>query len=562
MRLTVFILLILAVGCASTQPAVISCPPATVITNTIHDTLYKEKIVESVHYITNDTATNSITLTAINGDNYQQLQDAIHFCLDSHWPLNLKGGYYPISQPLIVYKIVNGEYQQVSITINGAEYGRNVSGGAGSIIAPMFNNTFALGVQQGKSCVFNNLIFSGQYLLPGTLNTIQIDTLSFNGWSDGRTSDNQTSPYSAICIDPFSDSTIGYNGTTVKMYDGLHSYYMPGMNRNGSTDIKISGCGISNFVVGIMCDPSNEQNGELISVTDCRIDNVKICYAYTNAQQKANTITNLMCWGQVHTILDGQHYGFRYGDGATCPMVDVMNIAGSVYQLIEGYAVTFPISIKRVYAEGIFKIGSTGGNAGVHFDDCQIDLQMSDINVPTPDFVLLGDNILWTGGHIRVYNGLTYNNRFTMSGRQFYNNCMMSSPPVVTDIQQIYNNNNILPLKPTFSNDLMYYDNAILLSRNDYDTTIIVSGNSKPTVHIDRSSFTGYFVTTNSIAADDGDFLLTIKGYDEYGIQTYQYPVGFVTNVSGDTVYLNHMGSGIQDGEKLYIWGDRIKTTL
>ena len=525
----------------------------------VYDTVKTVMIVN--HYILSDTTVRDIVLNPVDGDNYQTLQDAINLCIDypGHRIL-LNPGTYQISQPLIAAKIVNGVYQQVTIDIEGYSYNRN--SGTGAVIEPLFWNTFALGIQQGKSCIVKNLSFQGEYYFPSYLNQVGIDTLGFGQWNDGRTSDNQTSPYSAIVIDPFSDSTIGFNGTTVKMYDGLHGYYLPGMSRSGSTDIKISGCGISNFVVGIIDGPANQQNGELIAVTDCRIDNVKVVYAYTNAQQKANTITGLMCWGNVHTVLDGQNYGFRYGDGSTCPMVDVMNIAGSVYQLIEGYAVAFPISIKRVYAEGLFKIGSTGGNACVHFDDCQIDFQLNADGVPMPDFYCLGDNIVFTNCMLRVYNGSTFFNRIILAGRQSFYGGMMSSPPVVTDCETVYLGSQQQTVLPVLSNVLMFYSAGKLLNRNDYDSIVIVSGNSRPTVHINRSNFSGYFVTTNASAAHVGDILLTIKNYDEYPITSYRYPLGYVTAVSADTVSFFKGGVGIHDGDQLYIWGDRLKTNL
>jgi len=88
---------------------------------------------------------------------------------------------------------------------------------------------------------------------------VQVDTLAFTEWSDNSVRNNTMSPYAGVVIDPFSDSA-AYPSSS-DLYPGLHAYYPAGMNRSGSTDVRIEECSIANFIVGVMITPSNQQNG-------------------------------------------------------------------------------------------------------------------------------------------------------------------------------------------------------------------------------------------------------------------------------------------------------------
>jgi hypothetical protein len=526
----------------------IACVKTVEVIKTTTDTLV----------ISLDTAQGDITVTPTGEDDYPRLQTAIDFCLShpGHRML-LAAGHFSISHPLIVAKRAGSDYAQATIDIEGVEDAKDAVDPYCTEIIPQFTNGFAIGIQQGKGCTISNIRFAGKYVLPQHLGPIQIDSLSWKGWSDGVCSDGRTNPYSAIAIDPFSDPGDYTSDTTLyQKYKGLDSFYLPGMSRSGSTAINISGCSIEGFVVGVMVTPSYQQNGDLINVADSRIDFCKVCYAYTQAQSKGNQLNDLMCWGAVRTVLDGIHFGFLRSDGSTAPFVNVMNIAGGAYELVAATSATYPVSMSNVYATQLFKIGEVNGPTPTVFNGLEVNFQLG-TGMPSPDFYFAGSDVTFTGSMLRVYNAQTKFNRITLnSPGNVFNGGLFSSPPVAVTGQKFSPG-------PTFNSVNLSYTGGVLNS-NNYDSVYMLS--TSLTVRVDRSNYCGYFTTANAASLIPGDVLLTAKQNEDGGVapvtvpvMNYQYPLGFVSAIGGDTVYLQNIGVGIRDNTNYPVWIDRIR---
>lgn len=546
-------ILLLLLGCSTAQPVAQApaCPPAVVCPapTVVHDS-FTNVVHERVPVnISSDTTPKVFNVSPLTDDSYQMMQDAITFCQDNHFVLSCARGDYKLSHPLLILKIVGGLYQQVTIDIEGAVNAKNAPNGATTNFIALFNNGPTLGTQQCKGCTIANIKFTGMYKKSSNFNVIQIDTLGFDEWDDGLCSSGATNPETAIAVDFASDSTL-YDGVAHKMYDGLHYLYLPGMSRSGSTAINIRGCAIGNFVVGIVITPSNQENGELINVDDCHIDYCKVVYGFCQAQSKSNTVHRLMCWGNVHTVFDGVHYGFRHGNGATCPDIDGVNLAGYIHQFINAYAYNFAIYASNVYAEGLFKVGNTGGFAGVTFSNWTIDFQLAP-GVPMPDYYVWGSNIFWMGCELRIYNNGVYA-RLILNGQDNLFACgSMNVPPVCIGAK-----------RPPLFMAVSMYDLGTRLDQGGYDTLVYCSQGS--ILHVDKSSYTGYLVGPNGGFAV-GRILMTSHYYLDPSLPStysYQYPVGFVTGMSGDTTTLVNIGWGLNDGDKLEIWDARTKPTL
>jgi hypothetical protein len=527
---------------------------ACIKTNTVTKTV----TVTDTLVIARDTARGDITLIPTGGDDYPQLQKTIDYCLSNpgHRIL-LVPGHYPISHPLLVVKKSGNDYTQVTIDIMGAMNAKDAADPFCSVIIPQFTNGFAIGIQQGKGCTISNIKFSGKYGLPQRLGLVQIDSLSWQGWSDGICSDGRTNPYSAIAIDPFSDPGDYTSDTSLyQKYKGLDTFYLPGMRRSGSTAINITGCSIQGFVVGVMVTPSYQQNGDLINVLDSRIDFCKVCYAYSQAQSKGNQLNDLMVWGHVHTVVDGLHFGFLHSDGSTAPFINVMNIAGGVYELINASTAAYPVSMTNVYAEQLFKLGEIGGRAETYFNSLEVNFQLA-AGLPSPDFYFVGSNVIFTGCMLRVYNGQTKFNRITLnSPGTVFNGGLFSSPPVAVSGEGFTPG-------PTFNSVNLYYTGGVL-NNNNYDSVCALA--SPLLLSVDRSTYSGYFTAANAATFAPGDVLFTAKQNEGGGVapvtlpvMNYQYPLGFVSAVGSDTVYLQNVGVGIRDNTAYKVWIDRVK---
>jgi len=562
--------ILLFFSCAASQQAAV-CPPPTILHDSVrvpiptityeflYDTVIKYKDTAYVTLpIKHDTVPRIIKADSAlpfvvlrpdpSGDSYALLQGAIdnYIATGVGWPLLLPGEYQ-ISRPLLACKIVDGQYKQVSLRLEGAVFAKNTPAQYTARITAMFTDGFALGIQQGKGCVISNISFAGQYYKAATLDVLQIDTLPFAAWGDGVCSINRSSPYGGIVIDPFGAKE-SYD-TDHLMYRGLEDHYLPGAGRAGSTAIKITGCSFERFVAPILITPSVQQNGEEIDVEDCSVQNCITAYSFTQAQSKANTISRMQIWGGVRTILDGGDFGWRHSDGATCPMVDVMNIAGYNHELINCGSYTFPITLKRVYAEGLFKIGFAGGFAGTHFQDFQIDFQNGFVGLPTPDFYCSGDGIVWDNCLLRIYNGGALSRLFWHDRNDVFKGGSISGAPVVDGANR----------PPRFEHTWSYYGPKEFFdgtAGSDWDTTFLAA--SFCNVRCDRSTFNGLAIGVQGVKA--GDDLFTQRNNDEAALQKFntRYPIGKVVAVAGDTVYLQNMGMGIRDGA-YPVWANRAK---
>lgn len=534
-------------------------------------------------------------------DDWYAVQKGINYILNTpaaSRTLYFPPGAYRLSRPLIIARFTGTAYRQASINLQGPANAKDVSVGGATLIT-IFNNSFALGIQSGKGVLIKDLAIRGQFAFPNRLSAIQVDTLSFNEWKDGVTRDNRVSPYAGIVIDPFSDST-AYSANS-DMYPGLHAWCPKGIGRGGSTAVQIIGCSVSNFIVGVMITPSNQQNGELIDLIDCDLSYNKVGYAMGQAQSKECHVEKIKCWGATHTLFDNISYGFRHGDGAAVPMVDGVNIAGNLKQLCRIYAPSFSGVFRNVYSEGLFRIGYAGGGASLSFEDCQFDFATKSPGEPYPDAFIVGSGVSFHNCMLRCYTGVK-GMRLILSGSDnYYEGGVTNEPPIAINVDD----NGVYP-HPRFKNIQMYYSGGILgndnpalvsiaspfqgsngrfidpvyygntyrfhdpfsgidltykLTYNDtYERIARLSGN--PTIHVNKTDWTAWLKL--SLPADTtmlrpGDFLLTWRQnyQDQFApISAPTNPVGIIQRLDHDTIRLINLAYGIQEGMQLELWAD------
>ena len=534
-------------------------------------------------------------------DDWYAIQKAINYLLinaANGRTLYFPAGTYKISRPLMIARQSGGSYRQVSINLLGPASAKDLAVGV-ACIAPSYNNTFAIGIQLGKGVLIKDLLIKGQFIFPNRLNPIQVDTLSFNEWTDGATRDNRVSPYAGIVIDPFSDGAVYAKKSD--MYPGLEAYYLSKMDRNGSTAVQVVECSIINFVVGVMITPSFQQNGELIDVIDCDISNNKVAYAMGQAQSKECHVSRIKCWGNTHTIVDNVSYGNWQGDGAAVPMVDGMNIAGHAKQLCWVRAASFSGLFRNVYAEGLFRVGYVGGFATISFEDCQIDFSTQSPGLPYPDFYIAGSGATFHDCMLRHYMG-NIGMRLILSGtNNNFEGGVMNEPPATISL-----NSCGVCSAPTFKHVVMYYSGGVLGNSNwgmattarptggsnamgkdpvyfgntylfrdpfgsidlfykytyntSYERTVKLAG--QPTVHVNYANWTAYFKLvkgSDTSLLKVRDFILTsgLAYQDQLSKEVApSYPVGFIQSIRHDTVYLSNLAHGIREGMVLNLWMD------
>jgi len=504
-----------------------------------------------------DTVNKTVSLFPTGEDDQPMVQSASQFQQRNPGYLIIcPATGYQLNEPVIVDSIANGVYQQSFINISGVT-------GAKDVNAAYSTNFHCAGscfmLQQCKGCSISNIAMTGPYTKSSGFTQVQIDTTARAQWEDGINSDNYVSPVAGIVIDPFSDPS-HYTGV-YQEYPGLSQYYLPGMSTSGSTDVVINECDIRQFCVGILITAGWQQNGDIIDVNNTQIGNCISAIAATQSQSKDCEVNNLMVWGGVETIFDGRNYGAGKGDGATMPIINGTSIAGSNKQIFNCYALSFPISASNIVAESILKIGIAGGPAGCSFSNFDIDFQTGGVNTPSPDFYYWGPNTTWTGCMLRVYNGQTSSNRIVMNSQaNTFIGGSFSTPPLCTSTEAVQGEYGQEIQTPTFQNVSLFYLDKIL-NTNQYDSISPLGGNAP--VFINPSTFTGYFVIT--YPGDQpliGDLIVSFAGIVEDGlpaITTFEYPVGYVTAVCHDTVYLKNTGQGIYTGSLYRVYDTQVK---
>jgi hypothetical protein len=294
-------------------------------------------------------------------------------------------------------------------------------------------------------------------------------------------------------------------------------------------------------------------------------------------------------------------YGVRHGDGANVPLVDGVNIAGSVKQLCRIRASSFGGVFRNIYAEELYRIGYVDAKATVSFEDCQINFATRLSGAPYPDFFILGSGSSFQNCALRFYTGQAGFRLLLSGSSNNYAGGMMNEPPIAASMQNYWSYPN-----PRFDNVVMYYSGGILGNRNPglinmttpimasngptidpvypgnfytyqdlssnlgvlykisydnhYERTAMIGGSA--VIHVDKSKWTGWFKLSNPLDSNivrPGDYILTtgLNYRDQFkDIKASNYPVGKVQRIEDGTVYLMNLAEGIQEGMSLRCWLD------
>ena len=376
--------------------------------------------------------------TGNNTDDYAAIQKAINTCIKN----NLRTVYFPvgryrISRPLIIRGApAAGEdntkndlrsFCTVELLGQASFWDSN----SGSEIFASFNNSFAIGIQNGKGCKVRKLKISGLFIPPSSADTHKFYSMAFDDFKDGKCRDSRYSPYAAIVIDPFtnlaSDKLPADGG-----YPGLSDYYGKSgklRTQSGSTGTELEELSISGFVVGICSSPNGlTRNAEITIINKVQFSNCKLCISGGQDQEKGNVVSNIYCWGVTHTIFATALYGSPRMAGNWS--IDHVNLAGAVVRFIfndqHGY---FPTNISHVYAESIGSFGVFNSELACEVSDCIFDFTYPEIAGQQVLLTAYGENVLFRSCNFRYYGQKT---PLLMLGNCVFEHCYFSGPVVKT----------------------------------------------------------------------------------------------------------------------------------
>jgi hypothetical protein len=476
-------------------------------------------------------------------------------------------GDYHINDPIFIYKWDGSNYQQASINLIGQDKAEWNDFSQEARIRTTYGNTFAIGIQQGRSIKIKGLEIEGQYNPAGAAN-IGADAYYKQTWAQwgtnyGAFQDRQFAPFSGIAID--------FAGTTTGLYppdDGyttLHSWYRGTGANAGSSGVTIEECRIRGFIVDVAISPGLVQNGENIIVRNCALEVCKAAVSSGQAQNKDNYIYNCTTWERTFACLSND-----YGNGhGAMPYVKGWNIAGDVVQFIHSGSAYFPVNFDGVFAEALYKIGDIQAGSGtVSFSNSNFDFQVGYHPYPIPDYHFLGDNVKFWNCTMRFYDD-SANRRLYFKGTNIsFDHCWFDKPPFG---KWDHVTSSSLPLLSftdctTFNNEMLGWSGAKgIINPGGYkiveagkaidiedggQLTVDAAGLRTLKMHVDAPPFQksqsigvvnvtvdtlqlkGTFTVATGVAAliTSGDYLIHGTGYDSaFGrIQSVNYSTGVV----------------------------------
>jgi hypothetical protein len=361
-----------------------------------------------------------------NDDAYAAIQKSINTCIKNNIrTVYIPLGRYHISQPLIIRAAdTHGDDKRNFCTLEVVGQSSFWDSNLGTEIIADFNNTFAIGIQNGKGCKLRKLTILGKFQPP---KLAKFYSASFEDFTDKNVRDSRYSPYAGIVINPFTNIA-GDAFPKDGGYPGLSSYYGKAnalTTQSGSTATEMEEISIKGFVVGICSSPNGlTRNAEITIINKIQFENCKLAISGGQDQEKGNTISNIHCWGGTHTIFATGLYGNERQAGNW--IIDHVGIAGGVVRFIyneqHGY---FPTHISHVYAESIGTWGTINSELACEISDCHIDFVYPEDAGNLTLITSWGENIVYRSCNFRYYGR---DDAMKIEGNAVYDHCYFSGP--------------------------------------------------------------------------------------------------------------------------------------
>lgn len=372
-----------------------------------------------------------------NSNDYPAIQKSINTCIKNNIrTLFIPLGKYKISTPLI---LSGSAYERQFCSLELLGESSFWDSNQGTEILPTYKDRFAVGIQLGKGCKIRKITFTGLFQPPSFNTQNDFFNCPFEKFTDPSCRDERYSPYAAIVIDPFS------HGGEEKLpknagYPMFQKYYgknpMYNNPSSGSTGTELEELKIGGFVVGIASSPNGiTQNAEISIFNKIQFENCKLCISAGQAQEKANTISNIYCWGGTHTIFATGLYGQPREAGNW--NIDHVNIAGGIVRFIyneqHGY---FPTYISHVFAESLGTFGTLNSELATSISDCMIDFAYNKEAGERNLLTSWGKNIVYRSCNFRFYGEKT---EMHMQTDAQFQNCFFSGPVIKSGVANFVN---------------------------------------------------------------------------------------------------------------------------
>lgn len=334
-------------------------------------------------------------------DNYKAFQMSINTCINT-MDLFIPRGVYDFSKNLIVANFSSPNYSGATLNM----YGESNLFFDGTVLNYTGVTAWAIGYQFEKGGYLRNIKLVGQFIPPATGSTgyFSITQDNFND-------------VSARCSANYTGIVIDYDGTA---------------NTGGSSGFEIDNVWVTNFDRDIVITRNFVTgNGDALHIGRVRLENCRVGYQSTQAQEKGNIIDFLMSWGNTHTVLS---IGVENKGQAGQYAVNGGNIQGAVRYINVNTKGWFGTNISNVYCENIGQVGvalsgDQNNNPILSFIHC--DFEFAYPNVAGAQTLLTTNNNTTTFErcNFRYYGDFTDTLHFAgISHTAIFINCDWTSP--------------------------------------------------------------------------------------------------------------------------------------
>lgn len=280
-------------------------------------------------------------------------------------------GNYVISKT--IHLGYGNAYHSVSLIGDGAPTFRGeITSFNGTMLSPTFSNSPAINIQGARYTTVENITLVGLNDIDGFLSDTSASNI--NNWLDSgldAIADNQRTPYAGITIDGFSGTapSPAYAHYAYPSYAGDTTQY----NKDFSSQVKISNCGIHGFVAGIVLQPNSDGNGDFTQVEKCIIDRVAYGISVGNANSRNFKI--LDCYIDAHTGITNSTHGNQTG---RVTLIQNNHFGGYQWFALNNLPYLEGLEINNNYGESFYWLGSIGSVAGnqptIVFNGCDFNM--------------------------------------------------------------------------------------------------------------------------------------------------------------------------------------------
>lgn len=337
----------------------------------------------------------------VNEDNWVSLQKSINFCINNT-ALYTPAGNYKYSKPLTAAYLYNRVYAACKLNW----YGDGDIWDGATTLTYTGTTGYAFGIQRAKGGSIHNLRFKGQFVSP---------------LNKGRA-------YFNLTDSTFKDAS----GKTRRGYSGIVIDPDGGLGAGGSTGLKVYDMQVDGFDILYSVSPNGvTYNADVLEFKDIRCGNGRIGFQSGQAQEKGNTITNIVAWDNLHTLVSIGNAGKVQGGSYT---ITGGNIAGGVIRLfnvrVSGWN---PFYVNGLTAESIASLGTIYSGDSRYAPICVLnDLR---IRFALPSQV--GKQVLLTANpNVRLTNSTLWyyglpGEEMWFSGKPTFENCSFSGGTII-----------------------------------------------------------------------------------------------------------------------------------